>query len=305
MLPHDVLVVGESLVDVVHDAGGVAEHVGGSAANVAVALSRLGVPTMLATRVGSDERGRRILDHLRANAVELYGDPVGPSPTSTATARIGSDGAATYTFDLAWDLPPVEITGVPSAVHVCSIGAVLAPGCSAVLDLVERVAGRAAVSYDLNLRPQITGLGTDVRERIASLVAAADVVKASDEDLALFDPHRDVDEVARRLLAAGPAAVVVTRGGAGATWFSRDGSCDVPVPRVEVVDTVAAGDTFGATVIAELAERGLLGPGAGERLADLPVDARTDVLRRAAAAAAVTVSRAGADPPYRAELADA
>lgn len=297
-----MLVMGESLVDVVDDGGTVVEHVGGSAANVAVALARLDVRTSLVTRVGDDARGRRVVEHLRRNGVELYDDPLGAVRTSTAVATIGADGAATYAFDLTWDLPPMRIDTVPDALHVCSIGAVLAPGCAVVHEAVTALAGRSTVGYDLNLRPQVTGLDRPVRERIRSLISRTDLVKASDEDLALLHPDRPVDETARGLLADGPVAVLVTRGDRGATWFARDGRTDVAVPPVAVVDTVAAGDTFGAAVLAGLAERGLLGEGSRVRLAALDGQDRTTLLALAAAASAVTVSRAGADPPYRREL---
>lgn len=298
-----VLVVGESLVDVVDDGGDVVEHVGGSAANVAVALARLGVRASLATRLGDDDRGHRVLGHLRRNGVALYDDPVGAASTSTAVATIGADRAATYAFDLTWDLPRLAVGDrPPDALHVCSIGAVLPPGCEAVVDVARRLAGEALVSYDLNLRPQVTGLDAEVRARIDALVGLADLVKASDEDLALLRPDLTVEEAAAWLASAGPVAVVITRGGAGATWFAPGGRSDVAVPRVRVVDTVAAGDTFGAAVLAGLAERGLLGTGARDRLAALDDGERTTLLRWAAGAAAVTVSRAGADPPYRREL---
>jgi fructokinase len=302
MTSFSALVVGESLVDVVRSGGTVREHVGGSAANVAVALSRLGASTSLVTRVADDERGRRVVEHLEADGVGLVGPyAAGMARTSTAVATIGAGGAATYEFDIVWDLPPVVLPGGlrPSVVHACSIGAVLAPGCEQVHALVAGLAEGAAVSYDLNLRPQVTGTGPEVAQRVEALVALADVVKASDEDLEVLDPGSDVDETARRLLTLGPSAVVVTRGAGGATLHTAAGTVAAAAEAVEVVDTVGAGDTRGAALLVALGERGLL---VGDGLATLDQGGWEAALRFAVRAAAVTVSRPGADPPRRDEL---
>lgn len=287
------LVVGESLVDIVHAADGTTtEYAGGSAANVAVALSRLGRPVRFVTAWADDARGRVLAEHLARAGVGLASDPVVLERTATAAATIGADGAASYEFDLDWRIADVE-AGQPVAVHVCSIGAVLEPGASQVLALLEGLRGAATISYDVNARPAITGTGLELVERVERMAAVADLVKASDEDLAALYPALDTESAARRLLTLGPVAVVVTRGGEGATWVTAGGAVEVASLPVEVADTIGAGDTFGAAVIDALWGR--------------PLDALTtseveEVLAHAARAAAVTVSRPGADPPYRAEL---
>ncbi len=295
----DVLVVGEALVDVVHAGdGSVSERAGGSAANVAVALARLGRPVRFATAFAEDAYGAVRADHLAAAGVDLASDPHVVGRTSSAVATIGSDGAASYEFDVDWQLGEVPVEPPPMAVHVCSLGAVVAPGAADVRALVERVRGTATITYDVNARPSITGTGAEVVATVEALVRLADVVKVSDEDLETLWPDLPVDDAARRLAGFGPRAVVVTRGGDGASWVESDRRVEVASRPVTVADTIGAGDTFAAALVDGLWTHGLL----GGRLPVLTDDVVADLLGHAARAAAVTVSRPGADPPYRAEL---
>ncbi len=299
------LVVGEALVDVVVlPDGTTTAYPGGSAANVAVALARLDRPAWFSTCFADDDFGRLIGTQLERAGVRLASDPAAADRTSSAQATIGTDGAASYVFDLAWELNPLALAdGVePVAVHTSSIGAVLQPGADDVRDLVERLRSSATISYDVNARPGVTGTGPDVVERVEALAALGDVVKASDEDLEALWPHQDLVVSARHLLSFGPAVVVVTRGGAGALWVSRQGSGEIASVPVEGADTIGAGDTFGAALIDGLWERDLLGAGRRDALHALGADTWGAVLSWAARVAAVTVSRPGADPPYRHEL---
>ncbi len=284
------LVVGESLVDVVTDAPGrTVERPGGSAANVAVALARLGRPVRFATSYADDARGAAIAQHLAGSGVVLATDPHVLERTSSAVATIAPDGSASYVFDLDWRFGPVDVSDRPSYVHVCSIGAVLAPGADDVLDLLDRLLGLAdppTVTYDVNARPAITGVGPEVVGRVESVARRAHVVKASDEDLAVLYPALGVDAAAAHLRTLGPRAVVVTRGEKGATWFAADGTVVGEAVTTTVVDTIGAGDTFSAATIDALWDG---------------LDAAATVAH-AARAAAVTVSRPGADPPTRADL---
>lgn len=297
------LVVGESLVDIVRGAdGSTTEYAGGSAANVAVALARLGRPVRFATSWGDDERGRLLAGRLERDGVELAGDPHAIGHTSTAVATIGPDGHASYEFDLHWRFNPVDPGPDPCVVHTCSLGAVLAPGASAVLTLLEQTRPRATVSYDVNVRPAITGTGPDLVVQVEAVAALSDLVKASDEDLASLYEGADPLTGAKRLLALGPAAVVVTRGQDGATWLSPTQEVDVAAVPVAVADTIGAGDTFCAGLIDALWRRDLLGAAHREALAGASRDTVVEVLAHAARAASVTVGRPGADPPYRREL---
>ena len=298
-----VLVVGESLVDVVQtQSGHLHEYAGGSAANVAVALARLGRPTRLATSYARDHHGDLIAAHLQQAGVELACDPAAVARTSTAQATIGTAGAAEYTFDIEWRLLPVPADEDPLVAHTCSLGAVLLPAADDVLALLGRLRERSTVTYDVNARPAVTGTGPDVVARVERMVAVADLVKASDEDLEALYADRDHAASAAALLELGPAAVVVTRGAEGALWLDREGPVEIATRPVQVADTIGAGDTFGAALIDGLWERGRLGADGRDALASLPRDEVSAVLEHAARAAAVTVSRPGADPPYRHEL---
>jgi fructokinase len=293
-----VLVVGESLIDIVRRPdGSTLEHAGGSAANVAVALARLGRPVQFLTAFGDDDHGAILARHLNQSAVGLAGDPRALERTATALAEVGADGGAAYTFDIAWRLNPIPDVS-PVAVHVCSIGAVLEPGASDVRRLLERQRPRATISYDVNARPALTGTGPDVVRAVEEVSGLADLVKASDEDLHALYSGDTLEQAVERLLGLGPAAVVVTRGARGASWYGALGRVDVPAAEAEVADTIGAGDTFGAGVLDALWDLDAL----GGRLTGLARDDIEAVLRHAARAAAVTVSRPGADPPYRHEL---
>lgn len=303
-MERDVLVVGESLVDIVNAADGdIKEYAGGSAANVAVALARLGRPVRFATSFAEDDHGRLVAEHLDDAGVTLAADPGAVSRTSTAEATIGVDGAADYEFDLEWRLNPVPEEPHPLVVHTCSLGAVLSPGADDVFRLLERLREFATVSYDVNARPAITGTGPDLLDAVERMAGIADLVKASDEDLEALYPQLDTVKAARRLLSLGAEAVVVTRGGDGALWVGADHLVEVDSHTVEVADTIGAGDTFGAALLDALWEAGHLGAERREALAGLDREQVEAVLSHAARAAAVTVSRPGADPPYRHELA--
>jgi fructokinase len=302
-MDRDALVVGESLIDIVRAPdGSTVEYAGGSAANVAVALARLGRSVRFASSWADDDRGRVLARHVADAGVALASDPHAVARTSTALATIGSDGAAAYEFDLEWRLHPVTGDEPPLVAHTCSLGAVLEPGADDVVALLARLRAVATISYDVNARPAITGTGPEVVERVERVVAVSDLVKASDEDLAALYPGVETREAARLLLGLGPAAVIVTRGGDGATWVGAAGDVEVASLPVDVADTIGAGDTFGAALLDALWDRGRLGADHRDGLRSLDPAEVAEVLDHASRAAAITVSRPGADPPYRREL---
>lgn len=295
--------VGEALIDVVERAEGPPERMpGGSPANVALALGRLGRRTRLVTVVAADDDGHRIRRWLADSGVTVESTAPARGRTSTARAVLDQTGAARYEFDLSWD--PVEVEPGPvDVLHVGSIASVLAPGADAVLALVRRLRRSALVTFDPNARPAITPDHDAVLRRVETLVELADVVKVSDEDLAWYFPGEDPGSVALRWASHGPGLVVVTRGGDGATVARPDGTLlQVPGVVVPVADTIAAGDTFTAGLIDALVDRGIGGATATDTLAGLGEDAVVEAAGHAARAAAVTVSRPGADPPWRSEL---
>ena len=302
-MSESVLVVGESLIDVVRGGdGSTTEFPGGSAANVAVALARLDREVRFATSWGDDERGRVLAEWLARDRVSLATDPHAVAHTSTALATLGSDGKATYEFDLAWRLNPLVDGPPPLVVHTCSLGAVLQPGAGDVVAMLEQLRAVATVSYDVNARPAITGTGPELVARVEVVAALSDVVKASDEDLAALYGEGDPVAGAKRLLALEPTAVVITRGPDGATWLTAAQEVDVAAVPVVVADTIAAGDTFCAGLLDALWQHDLLGAARRDQLRDAPRNVVVDVLAQAARAAAVTVGQPGADPPYRREL---
>lgn len=288
------VVVGEALVDIVSPRDSEPTvAAGGSPMNVAVGLARLGVATTLLTQLGDDAHGILVADHLHASGVDLATGSVVPGGrTSTATARLGRDGAATYEFDLSWSLEQDRLPERLSGLHVGSLGTVLAPGRHAVRALLEQAAeAEAFVSYDPNVRPGFLPAWDDV----ARLAAAAQVVKLSDEDLALLRPGTSTAGVARDLLAAERTRlVVVTRGGDGSVAFTAEQHVEVAAPPVRVVDTVGAGDSFMAALVAVLLEWGTPD--------ELDTTALRTLLDAAGVAAALTCARRGANPPKRPEL---
>ncbi|MEU3610268.1 carbohydrate kinase [Streptomyces sp. NPDC035033] len=293
------LVIGECVADIVRDPGAAdVVHPGGSPANVAHGLARLGRDTTLLTQLADDASGRLITGHLTGAGVRLAVGGV-PARTPSAVVSLDGRGRATYSFDITWTLSAEEPPATPAPVrhvHLGSIAAVTEPGAATVLALTERLRPAATVSYDPNVRPALMGEHEAAVARVERCVALADLVKASDEDLAWLHPGEPPEAVAARWLALGPAVVLVTRGGDGALAVTREHTVAVGAPAVSVVDTVGAGDSFMSAVLDALAGRdraGLAGLGRAE-LAGL--------LARATAAAAVTVSRAGAQPPDRAEL---
>ncbi|CAM3527119.1 carbohydrate kinase [Occultella aeris] len=300
------LVIGEALVDVVHAAdGSVSEHPGGSPANVALGLARLGRDAELATWFGDDAHGALIRDHLTGNGVRLVPRSDRAERTSTAVATLDADGAASYTFDLDWRVPEVLLDADMVALHLGSIGATLQPGGAAVAELAAAAREFATISYDPNARPSIMGTADQVLPTISALVAGADLVKVSDEDVAWLQPGRDAEDVIRDWAASGPAVVVLTRGGEGSFALTSAGvEVTVTSPRVQVVDTVGAGDSYMGGLIDALWTAGLLGAGRRQALHAIDADTLRAVMVHAAAIAAITVSRAGANPPNRNELED-
>ncbi|MBT2534089.1 carbohydrate kinase [Arthrobacter sp. ISL-48] len=303
-------VIGEGLVDVVQRASGIEAHVGGSPLNVAVGLARLDHPVQFIGRYGRDAYGDALAAHLRSSSVML---PLGPDglPTSVATALIDDDGAATYTFDLAWELPGLAdrlafmLQGT-TLLHTGSIATMLAPGAADVLAAVEQAHPSATISFDPNCRPSII---TDVdyaRRQAEKFVTLADVVKASDEDLEWLYPGEDALDAARRWLklggSEGPAMVVVTRGASGPWGITAAGEAECVATRVDVADTVGAGDSFMAALLSGVVDRGLDGAQNRKDLRELSAEGLVELLVHASRAAAVTVSRPGANPPTRAEL---
>jgi fructokinase len=297
------LVIGESLIDVVErDQHVIAEHVGGSPLNVAVGLARLGRDVDFLTRIGNDPYGRRIAEYVKTAGVQLVSGSQPADRTATARAVVGEDGSADYVFDLDWQLSGTPVVTPPLFLHTGSIAAVQEPGCLAVAALVDTYHVGATITFDPNVRPSLIVDRDLARERIEHLVERSDIVKVSEEDLRWIDPDRPPERIAQTWLALGPAIVAMTMADQGAAAVCAAGEVRIPARPVQVVDTVGAGDAFMVGLIDALWTQGLLGAQRRAELAAIDLDALTSALKAASGAAALTVTRAGADLPDRAAL---
>jgi len=295
------LVIGEALIDIVERDGRVTgEHVGGSPLNVAVGLARLGRGVDFLTHIGDDARGRRIVDYVESSGVQLVSGSITADRTPTALATLDAAGSAQYTFDIDWQLSGTPEVAPPLVAHTGSIATVLEPGCRAIAALLDAYHPSATVTFDPNVRPALIDDDDTARGRIDRFIERCDVVKASDEDMRWIDPNRSPEQIARTWLASGPSVVAVTTGERGAFAMCAAGDVQVPAYKVNVVDTVGAGDSFMTGLIDALWELNLLGAERRRALAAISTDALTDVVRTAALSSALTVGRAGADLPDRA-----
>jgi fructokinase len=294
--PKSVLVIGESILDIVTDAAGSREFPGGGPANVALALARLGVQAELLTSVGADAAGEFILDHLRSNGVTIAPTSTGPHPTSRAIATLDAQGVASYVFEIVWDIPAAAPTSWPAAVHTGSIGAFLSPGADAVFDIIAARPADTLFTFDPNIRAAIIGDRDAALDRFTRFCRLADVVKLSDEDAAWLYPGASADDVLNEVLELGVKLAVITLGAEGAELATSTRLLRVAARKVTLVDTIGAGDTFMANLIA-----GVLELPAPADLGNLDQDDLAILGRDSVAGAAIAVSRAGANPPTRAE----
>ena len=307
-----ILCCGEALIDMIPEptrsgAEGFVPHSGGAVFNTAIALGRLGTTVGMLTGLSTDVFGRQLSDALAASHVDVRHVITSDRHSTLAFVKL-KDGHATYTFfDENSAGRMIEAKDLPSlgpdisALYFGGISLACESGADTYATLLEREGGTRAVMLDPNIRPTFIQNTERFRNRLDRMIARADIVKVSDEDLDwIVDTRATLPEKARSLLARGPSIVIVTRGSSGSTGFLSDGTqIDVPAPKVNVVDTVGAGDTFNAGVLAKLQETGQLQKSA---LADLGPDQLRAALAHGARVAAVTVSRAGANPPWAAEL---
>lgn len=301
-----IVVAGEALIDLVpHGPGALADlkpALGGGPYNTAVALGRLGSPTAFCSRTSHDAFGEALLDGLRRAGVDVSGVQRGPEPTTLAVATIDGNGSAAYSFYVDGTADRLFSTpaGLPADTRAVSFGTcslVLEPGASAYEELMRTAAAQGLfTALDPNIRAGLIPDADAYRARFKSWLPSVTLLKLSAEDAEWLGG------TPREWLAAGPSAVVVTRGGDGLTVHTRDGAeYSVPGEKVEVVDTIGAGDTVNAALLHGLSAQDALSP---EGLAALGRDGWRRLLRFAARAAAITCSRAGAEPPYAAELGE-
>lgn len=289
----DVMVVGEALIDVVTTSHARVEHPGGSPANVAYGLGRLGVTTGLLTAIAPDARGLAIENHLLSAGVILLPGSKSLTRTASATATLAPDGSARYDFDISWDLAPAAPAYFPKILHTGSIATFLSPGASAVKSLLEQAHRHCMITYDPNIRPALLGSHAEALAIFEDLVAITDVVKLSDEDAQWLYPQKGLDETAAHILGLGAGLTVITKGAEGSHFTTSAANISIPAVKSNVADTIGAGDSYMSALIMGFLTRGTEGfaPAVLEQLG-----------HAAAAAAAITVQRPGANPPTLEEL---
>ena len=305
-----ILVCGEALIDLFAgepDGQALAARaiVGGSQFNVALGLARLGTPVGFLGGISTDRFGRFLADALEREGVDTRFLKLSQQPTPLAVVSTDAEGQPSYGFhsiDCAErDLEPADLPPLDAGIAAVALGSypiAVEPVGSTLLTLAERTAGRLVVSLDPNLRPSLIGDLDLWRQRFERFARTATIIKLSREDLAIaFDAEPDA--WAAEQLAGGARLVVVTDGAAGATAYHRQHRLHRPGRAVPVVDTVGAGDTFHAALLARLAQKNLL---SGPALAGLDLEALADLIDYAIGAAALTCMRRGADLPRRAEV---
>ena len=305
-----ILCCGEALIDMLPrrttaDEPAFSPYAGGALFNTAIALGRLGAPTEFFSGISTDLFGQQLMRVLAESRAGTRYAHFSARPTTLAFVDL-KDGHATYVFydegTAGRMLSPEDLPNLADDVDALLFGAIslIPEPCGSTYEaLMAREHKTRVTMLDPNIRPGFIPDRARHAERILRMVAMADIVKVSDEDLAWFGGAGSPEDIARSWLERGPKLIVMTRGGKGAIAYSREHTVTVEPQKVEVVDTVGAGDTFNAGVLASLDEQGLLSKAA---IAALSQDAIQQALSLGAKAAAVTVSRAGANPPWRHEI---
>ena len=292
-----IWVCGEVLIDIL-PSGPV---VGGGPANTAKALARLGHDVHFIDGISTDAYGQSARAELLRDGVNLDLALASDKPTCTATVTLDAAGGAAYeflidgtaTFDFASSWLPDPYRYQPQVLHIGTLVTMIEPGASALYDWAMQVAELAPIVFDPNIRPSVQPDRDLYEAAVEKWAALSAVIKVSDDDLAWLFPGQAIEDVANRWINDGAFLVVVTQGANGIMGYTADGRVEVPGVKVDVVDTVGAGDTVGAIVVEAMLTHGLV---------ELRGELLRGVLARAAAAAAITCSRKGAQPPFKHEL---
>jgi fructokinase len=296
-----VWVVGEVLIDLLPEGADRKPVVGGGPANTAKALAKLGIDTQFIDGISTDGYGQMAKDELVNAGVKLDCVKYSDKPTCLAIVSISDLGSATYefvientaTFDFNLEWLPNPQTDRPSLLHIGTLATVIEPGASVLFEWAQSVAKVAQIVFDPNIRPAVISDREQYVAQVERWVAISSAVKVSDDDLKWLYPSLEIDQVVNNWLIKGPSLVVVTYGDKGLTGYRKGEVVSVEAVQVKVADTVGAGDTVGAVLVEAIIKDGL----------DCLAGARLEtMLKRAAKAAAITVSRVGANPPTSEEL---
>jgi fructokinase len=303
--PNVIVVCGEALMDMLSNPDGTKQATpGGGPFNTARALARLGVPTAFLGRLSDDAFGRRLANVLSSDGASLELASIGSEPTTIAMADVDNDGFAEYQFlvegtsapNLTPEMIPAQFGPHVSAIHAGTLGLVLEPMASTLVDLIRREHRLRLVLLDPNVRVGLVP-DSEYRDHLSAAISRSAIVKASVADMAWLYPGIGYEAAAERLLADGVRLAVVTLGAEGAFGAHRDARIRVDAPHVEVVDTIGAGDAFGAGLLAWLHDHDAISPD----LTLAPGELR-DAQRFACLAGALTCTRAGAEPPWKSEM---
>jgi len=295
-----IWVAGEVLIDMLPTG----DVVGGGPANTAKALARLGYGVDFIDGISRDAHGVKARKELERDGVGLSLSLTSEKPTCTATLTLDSnggadyefliEGTATFDFNASWLPDPERLK--PSVLHIGTLATIIEPGATALFDWAVRVGEFAPIIFDPNIRPSVMADRATYANAVEKWVSISSIVKVSDDDIKWLYPDETLDEVAHRWIEHGVSCVVVTRGAHGLIGFTEHGMEEVDGAKITVVDSVGAGDTVGAIVVEGVMQHSVAG---------LQGHVLNEVLHKAAVAAGITCSRAGAQPPHKHELIEA
>ena len=297
----EIWVCGEVLIDLIPRGDKKVAIVGGGPANTAKALALLGFDSYFIDGISSDAYGQKAKAELLYDGVNLKYAHFTDKPTCTADVSLDAEGVASYvfaidgsaTFDFSHDWLPDPLEIKPAVLQIGTLATIVEPAAGILHEWAMKVAEVAPIVFDPNVRSSVMSDRDKYQAAVAKWTAISAVIKVSEDDLSWLYPDRDQLDVAAQWLEGGAALVIITKGSYGLIGITAQGSVSVPGVKVEVVDTVGAGDTVGAIVVEAIVERGLV---------NLHGEVLREVLTRAAKAASITCSRAGANPPTRAEI---
>jgi len=296
-----VWVAGELLIDLIPEGSDRKPVVGGGPANTARAIAKLGIGTQFIDGISTDDFGQMAKKELISEGVKLDYVKYSDKPTCLAIVSLSESGSATYefvientaTFDFAHDWLPNPQTERPALLYIGTLATVIQPGASVLLEWAQIVAKVAPIVFDPNIRPAVIGDREQYVAQIERWVSISSAIKVSDEDIKWLYPFLEIEQVVNNWLTKGPSLIVVTFGDKGLTGYRNGELISADSVKVKVADTVGAGDTVGAILVEAIIKDGL------DSLTGLRLET---VLKRAAKAAAITVSRVGANPPTFQEL---
>jgi fructokinase len=296
-----VWVTGEVLIDLILDGSDRTPIVGGGPANTAKALSKIGIDTQFIDGISNDDYGQMAKDELVHSGVKLDYVKYSDKPTCLAIVSLSYAGSALYefvientaTFDFTSDWLPNPQTERPALLHIGTLATAIEPGASVLFEWTQSVAKVAPIVFDPNIRPAVINDREQYVVQVERWVSISSAVKVSDEDIRWLYPPLEIEQVVNNWLAKGPSLIVVTYGDEGLAGYRVGEKVSVDAVKVAVVDTVGAGDTVGAILVEAIVKDGL------ETLSGVRLEM---MLKRAAKAAAITVSRSGVNPPTLKEI---